>query len=101
MGGEYTVVAKDENSLVKRLYLAKGKSISYQTHSLRDEVWVITSGSGELILDGETLDVKVGDTLRINRSQKHMITALSDLHIVEVQLGDAFDENDIERFQIE
>ena len=96
--GRYTVVARDKNSLVKQLFLYKDKAISYQTHEHRDEIWVIISGYGEFVLDGEIRKVKVGDTLRINRGQKHSIRAISDLLITEVQIGAILSEDDIERY---
>jgi len=98
--GEYTVIAKNEHSLVKQLYLEPGKSISYQSHKFRDEVWVVTSGEGSFTLDGEIRTVKAGDVLKINHGQKHKISAVSELHITEVQLGEKFDEDDIERFDV-
>jgi len=96
--GEYTVLSQDEHSLVKHLFLSAGKSISYQLHKYRDEVWVITAGEGIFTLDGEEKKVKAGDVVRINRGQKHKIAAITGLQFKEVQLGDKFDENDIERF---
>ena len=96
--GEYTVVAKDEYSLVKQLFLTEGKEISYQSHKYRDEYWVITSGDGEFILDGKKQSVTVGDMLSIKREQKHKIRALTDLHITEVQIGEVLSEDDIEKF---
>jgi mannose-1-phosphate guanylyltransferase len=49
--GEYTVLDQDENSLVKRLFLNEGKSISYQWHKYRDEIWIMTAGMGEVTID--------------------------------------------------
>jgi mannose-1-phosphate guanylyltransferase len=96
--GEYTVVSKDNNSLVKRLFLEKGKSISYQAHKHRDEYWVITSGTGELTLNEESMLVTKGDSLKITRGQKHAIKAITDLRITEIQIGDELSEIDIEKY---
>ena len=96
--GEYTVLAQNKNSLVKQLFLTKGKSISYQSHKYRDEVWVVTSGTGEYTMENESRILNAGDVVKIDRCLKHKVLALSDLYITEVQLGDKFDENDIERF---
>jgi len=96
--GEYTVVAKDINSLVKQLSLSEGKSISYQAHKYRDEYWIITSGAGEFVLEGEKRFVTVGDVLTIKREQKHRIKALSELRFTEVQIGEILSEDDIEKF---
>jgi mannose-1-phosphate guanylyltransferase len=94
--GEYTVISRSEDNLVKLLSLEAGKSISYQSHKLRDEIWVVTLGKGILLLEGTTSVISVGDNVKILRNQKHKITAISHMRIIEVQLGDACDESDIE-----
>jgi len=96
--GEYTVLSQNEHSLIKRLYLEAGKFLTYQSHKLRDEVWVITCGEGKFTLDNAESMVVTGDVLKISRGQKHMIEAISDLHITEIQLGDKFDESDFEKY---
>ena len=96
--GDYTVLSHNAHSLVKNLFLMAGKSISYQTHKHRSEVWIVTSGEGDFTLDDEKKKIKTGDVIKIDKAQKHKVTAVTDLHITEVQLGDKFDENDIERF---
>lgn len=99
--GEYTVISRNENSLVKRLNLAKGKSISYQAHRFRDVVWVITAGKGKFVLDGETKIVNVGDNVTIKCGQKHSILAIEDLSITEVQIGEILSEADTVQFSSE
>ena len=100
--GEYRVldykVHRDENnSLVKELILMPGQHISYQLHRHRTEIWTFTEGTGELIINGETRQVKRGDTAVIPAGTKHAIKALTELHIIEVQIGDKLTEDDIER----
>ena len=100
--GEYRVldykVHRDENnSLVKELILTPGQHISYQMHRHRTETWTFTEGTGKLIIDGETRQVKRGDTTVIPVGTKHAIKALTELHIIEVQIGDELTEDDIER----
>ena len=102
--GKYKVVdhcdyEDGEKSLTKHLLIKKGKHISYQRHQHRREVWVIVDGKGELILDGETRMVQRGDIVNIEKGQKHKITAITPLHIIETQIGDMLTEDDIERFE--
>jgi len=99
--GEYTVLALYEHSMIKHIFIEAGKSISLQSHTYRDEVWVITSGEGSFTLDDKTWNVTVGDILKINRGQKHKIAGITDLHFTEVQLGEKFDESDIIRYDYE
>ena len=100
--GEYKVL--EENcfdgikTLTKHLIIKEGKSISMQLHHHRDEIWTIISGSGELVLNDKKQNVKCGDIINIKKECKHKITALTDLHIIETQIGDSLIEEDIERF---
>ena len=85
------------NSLVKELIISTGQHISYQRHKHRTEVWTFTEGQGELILDGIVKEVQKGDIAVIPPMTKHAIKGITELHIVEVQLGDELTEEDIER----
>ena len=96
--GDFQVLDIYKNSLTKHLYIIEGKSISYQKHNHRDEVWTIIDGDGLFILDDVEKNVKAGDVLTIKKGQKHMLKAITDLHFIEVQYGDEISEDDIERF---
>ena len=96
--GTFEVINIFNNSLVKHIYIKKGKNISYQKHSFRKEVWTIIEGTGIFLLNGIKSDVKVGDVLTINIGSKHSIYAISDLHFIEVQLGDKLLEDDIQHY---
>lgn len=106
--GDYTALDyiqyKDgTKSLTKHLTIKAGQYISYLTHRIRDEVWTIVDGTGELVLDGQIRKVSCGDVVYIARGQRHAIKAndISDLHCIEVQLGMELTENDMERFDWE
>ena len=94
---DYKVHHDQNNSLVKELILTPGQHISYQRHQHRTEVWTFTEGTGELILDGEVKEVRRGDVAVINAGVKHAIKGITELHIIEVQIGDELTEDDIER----
>lgn len=101
--GTYKVIdlfaSTDGNQvLTKHLHINSGKSISYQKHLHRDEVWTFITGTGTLVIDGKVKQVKAGDVVYIEKGMKHFVEAATDLHIIEVQLGDKVDENDIERY---
>ena len=100
--GEYKVLdyklhEDGQNSLVKELIISAGQHISYQRHRHRTEIWTFTEGTGELILDGEVKQVERGDVAVIKPGMKHAIKGLTELHIIEVQVGDELTEEDIER----
>lgn len=101
--GEYKVLDyiqyEDGNkSLTKHLTVEKGKSISYQMHHCRDEIWTIVDGTGELLIDGEVRKVCRGEVAYIRKGQKHAMRALTNLQFIEVQIGMELVEEDIERF---
>ena len=85
-------------ALTKTLTIRAGKNISYQLHHRRDEVWTIVNGKGLFVLDGEVREVKTGDVCVIRKEQKHAIKAITDLVLIEVQIGNPLIEEDIERF---
>lgn len=104
--GYYKVLDYDSfgngcRSLTKRLFVAAGKKISYQSHAHRDEIWTIVEGTGTLLLDGHTRNVKRGDVAYITAGMKHALCAVSDLHLVEVQLGSELAETDIVRYAMD
>ncbi len=102
--GEYRVLdymqfEDKSKSLTKHLMIEKGKSISYQCHLHRDEIWTVVDGEGKLLIDGDVKTVKRGDVAYIVAGQKHALYATKDLHFIEVQIGKELIEDDIERFE--
>lgn len=83
--------------LTKKLHLLPEKTLSYQVHDMRTEVWTITSGTGLFACDGTIYPVKSGDVLHIPSGTKHALKAISDLELIEVQSGINLVEEDITR----
>lgn len=103
--GEYRVLDSGvypdgRRALTKELVIAKGAQLSYQRHEQRSEVWTVVSGLGEIVLDGEVAAVASGSVVDIQPMQMHAVRAISELHIIEVQLGSLLVEEDIERFGV-
>lgn len=104
--GEYKVLDYNQysdavKSLTKHLSIHAGSAISYQRHAHRDEIWTIVDGEGELIQDGQLRRVSRGDVAYIVKGQLHAMRAVSDLQLIEVQIGSELAEEDIERFEWE
>lgn len=95
---DYIVKPDHNNSLVKKLFLTSGQHTSYKFHKYRNEVWTITDGFGEIVLDDVVKKVHRGDVIEIKPGTKHSVRAISELHIIEVQIGDRLSEDDAERF---
>lgn len=101
--GTYKVVDTVEfpdghKALTKQLTLNPGKSISYQRHMHRAEVWTFIDGTGEIVLDGVRKQVSRGDVIHIAPTQMHALRATTPLTFIEVQSGSLLIEEDIERF---
>ena len=104
--GEYRVLdyklhEDGQNSLTKELIISPGHHISYQRHNHRTEIWTFTEGTGELILDDAVREIHRGDVVIIKAGMKHAIKGITELHIIEVQIGDELTEEDIERLDWE
>ena len=100
--GEYRVLNyklhdDGQYSLTKELIIKQGRHISYQRHKHRTEIWTFTEGVGELILNDAVKEVHRGDIAVIKTGAKHAIKGVTELHIIEVQIGDELTEDDIER----
>lgn len=101
--GSYKVVDTIEfpdghKALTKQLTLNPGKSISYQRHNHRSEIWSFIDGKGEIVLDGQKRTVSRGDVINIAPTQMHALRAITPLTFIEVQAGTLLVEEDIERF---
>lgn len=98
--GRYDVLDLGEAHQVKRIFVLPGKRLSYQRHKRREEFWVIISGRALFTLDDHESHHGKGEVLHVPRGSKHRVACTSDepLVFIEVQHGDYFGEDDIERF---
>lgn len=83
--------------VTKRICINAGKNSTYHFHNLRDEVWTIVKGEGELALNDHITRVKAGDTIHLPMGKKHGIKAITDLEFIEVQTGLSITEEDFTR----
>ncbi|MEF3351637.1 sugar phosphate nucleotidyltransferase [Paenibacillus sp. GYB006] len=100
--GYYQVVDYSQNKekdqiLTKKICITAGNNLSYQYHIFREELWTIVSGEGELVLNNSIQTLKKGDLIRIPPKTMHSVKAISDLEIIEVQMGSNLIEEDIIR----
>jgi mannose-6-phosphate isomerase len=97
--GSYTVLEDGPSHKVKRIDVLPGRRLSYQRHDRRAEHWFVVSGRAEVTLDGRRLVLGPGDTVDIARGAAHRVANAGDedLVFVEVQTGEYFGEDDIER----
>jgi mannose-6-phosphate isomerase len=97
--GSFTVLEDAPTYKVKRIEVTPGQRLSYQRHSRRAEHWFVVSGTAEVTLDGSLLPLGRQEAIDIPRGAAHRIanTGHDTLVFVEVQHGDYFGEDDIER----
>ena len=99
--GEYEVLEDDERHKVKRITVLPGKRLSYQRHQRRAEHWFVIAGSATVTLEGTEHRVDAGRAIDIPRGAAHRVAnnGADELVFVEVQIGDYFGEDDIERLE--
>jgi len=98
---DYATYPNGREVLTKRIYIEAGQNLSYQYHTLRDEVWTVVSGQGEAIVEDRHVPLTAGDVLKVPKLSKHSLRARSDMEIVEVQTGTRLIEEDIIRLTLD
>ncbi|MCL5734378.1 MAG: phosphomannose isomerase type II C-terminal cupin domain, partial [Actinobacteria bacterium] len=75
--------------------------LSLQRHQRRSEHWHMVSGRAVVTRDGEQLALAAGESIDIPMGAAHRIAnpGLEPLTFIEVQRGDYFGEDDIERLE--
>jgi mannose-6-phosphate isomerase len=99
--GSYQVLEDAPTHKVKRMEVLPGRRLSYQRHQFRAEHWFVVAGAGEVTLDGTAIDVGPGQAIDIGRGAAHRIANVGEtpLVFIEVQHGESFAEDDIERLE--
>lgn len=99
--GSFTVLDEGENFKVKRLEVLPGKRLSYQRHSRRSEHWLVVRGVAKVTLNGAEILVNSGEAIDIPVGSAHRVENPEgeQLVFIEIQTGDYFGEDDIERLE--
>lgn len=85
--GTYTVIYEQPGSITVKLSVKAGECMNYHIHNYREKIWTIVAGNGKIIIDGIGKSLSVGDVITITAGCRHMVEAVTDLDIVEVQIG--------------
>lgn len=85
--GSFRVLDVQDESMTVRVTLMPGHSMNYHYHKRRDEVWTVISGKGIVVVDGNKMNVSSGDVIRMPKGSKHTVKAITELKIMEVQIG--------------
>jgi len=99
--GYYQVLSDEPDHKVKRIVVYPGQRLSLQRHRLRMEHWHIVQGYAVVTINREELPVCAGQSVDIPQGTWHRIMNSGEENVVfiEVQRGDYFGEDDIERLE--
>lgn len=99
--GSYKVLLDAPYAKVKRIIVNPLQRLSYQYHNHRQEQWIIVEGVATIILEGEEIIKRVGESIHIPLKAKHRVinNTSNYLTFIEVQTGTYFGEDDIVRLE--
>ncbi|MDY6853490.1 MAG: phosphomannose isomerase type II C-terminal cupin domain [Thermodesulfobacteriota bacterium] len=97
--GYYCILADESDHKVKRIIVYPGQRLSLQRHSRRSEHWYIIKGQATITLNEEVIHFDSGQSVDIPQRVWHraMNPGNENMVFIEVQTGDYFGEDDIER----
>mgnify|MGYP000173666779 CR=1 FL=1 len=105
--GSFFNLFETKNIKVKELIVEPGKSMSFQKHLKRNEIWLVSEGSCEVNSTQIDPDGEI-ETLRLNKFDHFLVPIgkwhqirnpfKKTVHIIEIQYGEKCTEEDIERF---
>jgi mannose-6-phosphate isomerase len=99
--GYYQILSGEATHKVKRIVVYPGKRLSLQRHKRRSEHWHIVDGTALVTVDDKKNILTGGGSVDIPKEALHRIenTGQGDVTFIEVQRGDYFGEDDIERIE--
>lgn len=99
--GFYEVLSDAPDHKVKRITVYPQKRLSLQRHQRRKEHWYLLKGKALVTLDAQEIGLKTGEAIDIPCLCAHRIKNMGkeNLVFIEVQQGDYFGEDDIERLE--
>jgi mannose-1-phosphate guanylyltransferase/mannose-6-phosphate isomerase len=99
--GSYTVLEDADDCKVKRLTVKPGHVLSLQLHHRRSEHWTVVEGTAKVRVGEEEFLLERNQSTYIPMNTVHRLEnpTDTDIHLIEVQCGDYFGEDDIVRLE--
>jgi len=99
--GSYTVLEDADDCKVKRLTVKPGHVLSLQLHHRRSEHWTVVEGTAKVRVGEEEFLLQRNQSTYIPMNTVHRLEnpTGTDIHLIEVQCGDYFGEDDIVRLE--
>lgn len=99
--GSYRVLDIGDGSLTIKVTLNPGRQMNYHSHKNRNEVWVVTVGTGRTVVDGMAQEIHAGDVITMEAGCRHTVIAATYLQMVEIQLGKEISVHDKQKYPLE
>jgi mannose-1-phosphate guanylyltransferase / mannose-6-phosphate isomerase len=86
---------------VKHICVYPEGKLSLQSHKHRAEHWTVIEGEAVVTLDDEKIVLKANQSIYLPLGSIHRLynSGNIDMHLIEVQCGDYFGEDDIIRYE--
>ncbi len=99
--GYYQDLLERDDHKIKEIIVKPGERLSLQKHRRRTEHWTVVSGEALVTVGKKETLLKPGQSVDVPKGAMHRIRNPGDkpLHLVEVQMGDYFGEDDIIRLE--
>jgi len=99
--GSYTVLEDRDDCKVKRLTVKPGHVLSLQLHNRRSEHWTVVDGTAKVRIGEREFLLNANESAYIPMNTVHRLENPTerDIHLIEVQCGDYFGEDDIVRLE--
>lgn len=99
--GYYVILADEPDHKVKRIVVLPGQRLSLQRHKLRSEHWHVIEGEAVVTRDEERIVLTPGEAVDIPTGAAHRVAneSSAEMAFIEVQRGEYFGEDDIERLE--
>jgi mannose-1-phosphate guanylyltransferase/mannose-6-phosphate isomerase len=99
--GSFTILEDADDCKVKRLVVKPGQVLSLQSHQRRAEHWTVVRGTAKVRVGDDEFLLNANQSTYIPVKTLHRLEnpGTDDVHLIEVQTGDYFGEDDIERFE--
>jgi len=99
--GSYSILEDEDDCKVKRLVVKPGQVLSLQLHHQRSEHWTVVRGTAKVRLGDREFLLRTNESTYIPVNTQHRLEnpGTEDVHLIEVQTGSYFGEDDIVRFE--
>ncbi|MBU6199801.1 MAG: mannose-1-phosphate guanylyltransferase/mannose-6-phosphate isomerase [Xanthomonadaceae bacterium] len=99
--GSFTVLEDEADCKVKRLTVKPGQVLSLQLHHRRSEHWTVVDGTARVRVGDKEFLLQRNESTFIPMETLHRLENPTgkDIHLIEVQCGDYFGEDDIVRLE--